>query len=208
MASNWSERAQGIEAERRERAEDFWTSLLVLPPGELRSARRWLIATGILSIVTGIVALAVPAAASVGTSLFVGWVLVFAGVVMTVSSFSRGSAGRATLGVVNGLLTLIVGLYIVIFPLSGTLTLTFALAVWFFALGVNELIYALRARGQPGAWVLATGGLLSGVLGVLIVAELPSSAGWAIGLLVGINLLFWGIRALTFAALVKRAMTV
>ncbi|HEY4427516.1 MAG TPA: HdeD family acid-resistance protein [Solirubrobacteraceae bacterium] len=210
MASNWSEPARGTHENSpgEGRAEDFWASLLTLPPAELRSARRWLIATAAVSIVTGIVALAVPAAASVGTAIFIGWVLVFAGIVMTVHSFSGGSAGRATLAVLNGLLTLIVGLYIVIFPLSGTVTLTFALAVWFFGLGVVELIDALRARGRPGTGILAFTGALSAILGVLIVAELPSSAGWAIGLLVGINLVLWGVRALAFASLIKRATTV
>jgi uncharacterized membrane protein HdeD (DUF308 family) len=205
MASNWTEPAQGTGGSR---AEDFWASYLTLAPGKLRSARRWLIATGLLSIVTGIVALAVPAAASVATSIFIGWVLVFAGIVMVANSLSRGSAARATLGLLNSVLTLLVGLYIVIFPLSGTVTLTFVLAVWFFGLGVMELMTALRTRGQPGMGVFAFSGALSAVLGVLIVAELPSSAGWAIGLLVGINLLFLGIRALIFASLLKRATTI
>jgi uncharacterized membrane protein HdeD (DUF308 family) len=204
MASNWSEPATGL-GERP--AEDFWRSFLTMAPQELRSARRWLIATGVLSIVSGIVALAVPAAASVATSVFIGWVLVFVGGLMAVHAFSRVSTGRVTLGV-NGLLTLIVGLYIVIFPLSGTVTLTFALAVWFFGLGVIELSSALRSRGEPGMAVFAFTGILSAILGVLIVAELPSSAGWAIGLLVGINLIFWGVRALIFASLMKRALRV
>jgi uncharacterized membrane protein HdeD (DUF308 family) len=204
MASNLSEPAgSGIGGSG---AEDFWRSFLTLPTEKLRSARRWLIATGILSIVTGIVALAVPAAASVTTSIFIGWVLVFGGVVMVANSISNRSAGRSSVGIVSGLLTLIVGLYIVIFPLSGTVTLTFVLAVWFFALGTMEVMAALRARGRPGVAIFAFSGLLSLILGALIVAELPSSAGWAIGLLVGINLLLWGIRALMFASLLKQAL--
>jgi uncharacterized membrane protein HdeD (DUF308 family) len=204
MASNLSEPVGGRIGGSG--AEDFWRSFLTLPSDELRSARRWLLATGILSIITGVVALAVPAAASVATSIFIGWVLVFGGIVMWANSISNRSAGRSGIGVLNGLLTLIVGLYIVIFPLSGTVTLTFALAVWFFGLGAMELVAARRARGQPGTGVFAFSGLLSLILGALIVAELPSSAGWAIGLLVGINLLLWGIRALMFASLLKRAL--
>lgn len=203
MASNWSESAGDIG--RRE-GEDFWTQALKLPLEEARPARRRLIATGILSIVTGLVALAVPAAASVATSVFIGWVLVFAGIVMTAHAFSRRSAGQVTLALLNGVLTLLVGLYIVIFPLSGTVTLTFALAVWFFGMGVLELVTAMRSRGQPGTGMFAFSGALSAILGVLIVAELPSSAGWAIGLLVGINLLFFGFRALMLASVLKRAL--
>jgi uncharacterized membrane protein HdeD (DUF308 family) len=205
MASNWSEPVpRGVG---KVGFDDFLMDALKLPPEELRSARRWLIATGILSILVGLLALAVPAAASVGTALFIGWVLVFAGVVMTAHSFSRGSVGGVTLAVLNGLLTLVIGLYIVIFPLSGTVTLTFALAVWFFGIGVLEVVAALRTRGQPMAALLAFSGVLSAILGVLIVADLPSSAGWAIGLLVGLNLVFWGVRALMLASMLKRAST-
>jgi uncharacterized membrane protein HdeD (DUF308 family) len=206
MASNWSEPApQGVG---KSGLDEFLMETLKLPPEQLRSARRWLIASGILSIIVGVVALTVPAAASVGTAIFLGWVLVFAGVVMTAHSFSRGSAGGITLGFLNGLLTLLVGLYIVIFPLSGTVTLTFVLAVWFFGIGVLEVLTAWRAGGQPMAAVFAFSGVLSAILGVLIVADLPSSAGWAIGLLVGINLVFWGVRALMLASMFKRASTV
>jgi uncharacterized membrane protein HdeD (DUF308 family) len=187
-------------------AEDLLRALK-LPPKEMRSARRWLIATGIVSMIAGVVALAVPAAASVVTSVFIGWLLVFAGIMMITDAFSRRSAENITLAVLNGLLTLLVGLYIVIFPLSGTLTLTFALAVWFFGLGALELIGAARLRGQRGVGFLAFGGALSVILGALIVAEPPSSAGWAIGLLVGINLVLFGVRALMIASVLKRTFT-
>jgi uncharacterized membrane protein HdeD (DUF308 family) len=204
MASNLSEPAgRGVGGRG---AEDFWRSFLTLPSEELRSARRWLLATGILSIIAGLVALAVPAAASVGTALFIGWVLIFGGIVIAANSISNRSSGRASLGILNAVLTEIVGLYIVIFPLSGTVTLTFALAVWFFGLGLIELMAALQARGQPGMGVFAFGGVLSVIIGALVVAELPSSAGWAIGLLVGINLVLWGIRALMFASLLKQGV--
>jgi uncharacterized membrane protein HdeD (DUF308 family) len=99
----------------------------------------------------------------------------------------------------------VVGIYVLAFPLSGTITLTFALAVWFFATGALELLAAIegRARG-PATLFVALGGIVSMALGALIVADLPISAGWAIGLLVGINLMFWGVRALTVARLLKR----
>jgi uncharacterized membrane protein HdeD (DUF308 family) len=203
MASNWSESApQNLG---RGGSEDFWLRALGLPPEQLRSARRWLTATGVLSMVVGVVALAVPAAASVATSIFIGWVLVFAGIVMSAQTFSRSSAERSTLAFVNGLLTLLVGLYIVIFPLSGTVTLTFTLALWFFAIGVLEVYAAIRAWGEPMSAIFGFSGALSGLLGALIVAELPSSAGWAIGLLVGINLILFGVRALILASLLRRA---
>ena len=96
-------------------------------------------------------------------------------------------------------MTLIAGLYVLVFPLSGTVTLTFVLAVWFLASGVLLLIDALSPRAGAASWAAAFGGVLSIVLGFLVAASVPSSAPWALGLLVGIDLIFWGVRALTAA---------
>jgi uncharacterized membrane protein HdeD (DUF308 family) len=139
----------------------------------------------------------VPVLASVVTAIFIGWVLLVAGVAMAVYAVSRRSVLRG----VEALLTLIAGLYILVFPLSGTVTLTFVLTVWLLASGVVSLSRALQWRGAPEAWITALGGILSIVMGFLIAASLPSSASWAIGLLVGIDLIFWGIRALVGARL-------
>jgi uncharacterized membrane protein HdeD (DUF308 family) len=103
-------------------------------------------------------------------------------------------------------ITLIAGLYLLIFPLSGTVSLTFILAVWFCTSGLLSLIAAVRRPDAPDMAMTAFGGALSVILGVLIAASLPSSAGWAIGLLVGINLIFWGVRALAGARALKRLL--
>jgi len=108
--------------------------------------------------------------------------------------------------VANALLTLLVGLYLVIFPLEGTISLTLLLVIWFAGTGALELYGAYQLRGVPGAGWLLFNGVVSIVLAVLIAASLPSSAAWAIGLLVGINLVFWGMRALVTATILKRAL--
>jgi uncharacterized membrane protein HdeD (DUF308 family) len=182
------------------------TAGLPLPTDELRRIRRWLLVTGILSILAGVAAIAVPAVASVTTAIFVGWVLTFAGIVMAVHAFSLRGRRDIALNVLDAALALLVGLYLVIFPLSGTVTLTLLLAVWFFGMGVFSLVAAWRARGVPGAGIAALGGALSLVLGILVAVDLPSSAGWAIGLLVGVNLISWGVRAVMASSLLKRAL--
>lgn len=95
------------------------------------------------------------------------------------------------------------GFYLLVFPLHGTVTLTFVLAIWFFARGILTLMYAMRWRGIPGTCIYALRGILSVTLGFLIAASLPSSATWAIGLLVGVDLIFWGVRALVGSRLLK-----
>ena len=92
----------------------------------------------------------------------------------------------------KALIALAAGFYLLVFPLHGTVTLTFVLAVWFFARGILTLTYAMQWRGVPGSWIYALGGILSVILGFMIAASLPSSGTWAIGLLVGVDLIFWG----------------
>jgi uncharacterized membrane protein HdeD (DUF308 family) len=202
MAQQWTERL-GRAARP---AGSAWVAAVPLTTDELRRARNWLTAAGALAIVAGIVAIAVPAIASVTTTLFVGWVLMFAGIAMGVHAFSRRSRGRVSLELLNAALAFLVGFLLVLFPHSGTLTLTFLLAVWFFATGTMLLLGATQLRGLPGVGWMALNGGLSILLGILIVADLPSSADWAIGLLVGLNLLFWGIRALFAAYLLDRTL--
>jgi uncharacterized membrane protein HdeD (DUF308 family) len=168
----------------------------------IRRARSWLTVAGGLALVIGFVAVAVPLIGSVGITIFIGWVLVAAGILAGIHAISH----RAALRGLDAILTLVAGLYLLIFPLSGTISLTFILAVWLCASGVLSLIAAARRRDAPDMAMTAFGGLLSIILGVLIAVSLPSSAEWAIGLLVGINLIFWGVRALAGAHALKQLL--
>jgi uncharacterized membrane protein HdeD (DUF308 family) len=197
MAQQWTEQTAGNYPPSERPA--LWAFAARLTEDDFRRARKWLIISGILALVAGVVAIGVPIIASVTFAIFIGWVLVFGAVTMGIYAISNRAALRAA----EALLTLIAGLYILVLPLSGTVTLTFVLAVWFFASGVMHLILGVQGWDAPFAWVSALGGVVSIVLGVLIAASLPSSAGWAIGLLVGINLIFWGIRALMGAQLIR-----
>jgi uncharacterized membrane protein HdeD (DUF308 family) len=80
-----------------------------------------------------VVAVAVPTVASVAIAIFIGWVLVVGGIAMGIHAISH----RLPLSGLEAVLTVTAGLYVLIFPLSGTVTLTFVQAVWFFATGVN-----------------------------------------------------------------------
>jgi uncharacterized membrane protein HdeD (DUF308 family) len=177
------------------------------PRDEIRQAWIWLLVTGVLAVIAGALAIAVPAAASVTTAIFLGWVLVFASAVMLVHAFSRHTGRETWVRLLHAILTFVVGFYLLVAPLDGTLTLTFVLAAWFFASGIVELVAAVRHRGTPNAGISALNGVLSLVLGLLIAVDLPSSAGWAIGLLVGVYLLFFGARSLVLAAALRRLQT-
>lgn len=179
--------------------QQFWTFGGLLTREEIRRARRWLIVAGVLALIIGIASIAVPVVASVTIAMFVGWVLVAAGITVGIHAVSH----RASVRGLEALITLVAGLYILVFPLSGTVSLTFVLAVWLLASGVLSFIYAAQRRSEPGSWTYMFGSVLSVILGLLVAVGLPSSAAWAIGLLVGVNLMFWGLRALVGAWLLK-----
>jgi uncharacterized membrane protein HdeD (DUF308 family) len=179
---------------------------LILSDDDVRRVRRWLLVSGVLSLLAGAATITVPAVASVTITIFVGWILLLAGVVMGIHAFSLRAGGHGGLRVLSALLALVVGIYLVAFPLSGAVTLTFLLAVWFFGMGALDLITAWQMRGRPGTGIAGLSGALAVALGVLVAAELPSSANWAIGLLVGINLILWGERSLVAARLLTRGL--
>ena len=185
------------DASSHETGRGFGSTAGWLTRNQLRRVRRRMVVAGVLALVLGFVSIAVPAVTSVAISVLVGWILVAAGVALGIRAISARAPWRA----VESLLAVIAGLYILILPLSGTVTLTFVLAVWFIASGIITLI---DARGAPTwSWPPALGGLLSVILGILIAVKLPSSAAWAIGLLVGINLIIWGVEVLAASRLLR-----
>jgi uncharacterized membrane protein HdeD (DUF308 family) len=172
----------------------------------LRRSWKALMAVGILAIFVGCVAILVPAVASVGTAIFVGWILMIAGAFLVAGAFSAHSIGTVVLRLAWAILTILVGFWLVIEPDNGTLTLTIVLGVYFLFMGITRIAIAFADRGKPNAGLLGLSGFAGLLVGILILAELPSSADWAIGLLVGIDLIFAG-WTLTSVALFGRDLS-
>jgi uncharacterized membrane protein HdeD (DUF308 family) len=171
-------------------------------------ARSWkgLMIVGVLAIVVGAVAILVPAVASVGTAIFIGWILLIAGAFLVAAAFSAHSVGSLILRLIWAALTVIVGLWLIVEPHNGTLTLTFVLGVYFLFMGITRITVAFLGRGQPNAGLVGLSGVAGLLIGILVLAKFPSSADWAIGLLVGIDLIFAG-WTLTSVALVGKELS-
>jgi uncharacterized membrane protein HdeD (DUF308 family) len=165
----------------------------------MRKAHRRLLIAGVLSLIVGAVAIVVPAVASVATAIFIGWILVVASVVQAAEAFSVRHVGRRILRLLLAAITLAAGVYLLVAPLDGTFTLTVMLVIWFVAAGVFRVAVGLSEWGVPGAGMLTFTGVLDLALAVLIAEQLPDSAGWAIGLLVGIDLIFTGVFLVALA---------
>ncbi len=172
----------------------------------LRKSWRALMLVGVLAIFIGCLAILVPAVASVGTAIFIGWVLLIVGGVLVAAAFSAHSVGTVALRLAWALLTVIVGIWLIVEPRHGTLTLTLVLGIYFLFMGLTRTAAAFAVRGQPNAGLLGLSGVTSLLIGILVLAEFPSSADWAIGLLVGIDLIFAG-WTLTSVALLGKDLT-
>jgi uncharacterized membrane protein HdeD (DUF308 family) len=168
-------------------------------------ARSWktLMTVGVIAIVVGCIAILVPAVASVGTAIFIGWILLFAGAFLIAGAFAAHSIGTVVLRLLWALLTVVVGLYLIFEPHNGTLTLTLVLGIYFLFMGITRISAAFIARGRPNAGLVGLSGFAGVLIGILVLAKFPSSADWAIGLLVGIDLIFAG-WTLTSVALVGK----
>lgn len=168
-------------------------------------SRSWkgLMTIGVLAIIVGCIAILVPAVASVGTAIFIGWILLIAGAFLIAAAFSAHSIGTVVLRLIWAALTVIVGVWLIIEPHNGTLTLTLVLGIYFLIMGLTRTTVAFMARGQPNAGLVGLSGIAGLLIGILILVKFPSSADWAIGLLVGIDLIFAG-WTLTSVALVGK----
>ena len=156
-------------------------------------SRGWSVAWGIALIVIGILALLMPGVAALATALTLAWLLVFAGVVEMVHAFQTRRRSGFGWKLAAAIITLILGVCILLFPVAGIATLALWIGAFIFAGGVVRLILAFRVRPARGwGWVLLDG-LLAIVIGGLIAWGWPASSIAFIGLLTGFWLLFSGV---------------
>jgi uncharacterized membrane protein HdeD (DUF308 family) len=154
--------------------------------------RTWFITLGIILIILGVLAILFPFLTTIAVKVFLGWLFLIGGVVQIIHAFSAKQWGGFLWSLLIGLLYVIVGAWLAFFPLTGILALTILVAAMFVVEGILEIVMAFRMRPLQGwGWALFSG-IVALAVGVLIFAGLPSSAVWAIGLLVGINMISSG----------------
>jgi uncharacterized membrane protein HdeD (DUF308 family) len=170
----------------------------------LKRGRKWLMVSGVLAVIAGFVAIVVPAVASVTVAIFIGWMLLFGGIALLIDAFAVREIGRIVMRVLLALAAGAAGIAMLVAPLHGTYTLTVLLVLWFTVTGLVRIGAAVAERGVPGAGWMGVNGVVTLLLAILIGANLPSSADWAIGLLVGIDFLFYGFGAIAAAQALKQ----
>ena len=167
----------------------------------LRAHWKFFLIEGIVLLILGAIAVVVPPVATVAVELFIGWLILLSGVLGLVMTFqTRGSPGFGW-SLLSGLLGIVVGIVLLMWPLSGVLSLTVMLTVFLTLEGVASIMYALAHRRESSSrWeLMLVSGIVDLILAGLILAGLPGTAAWAIGLIVGINLLFGGVALVAMA---------
>ncbi|HUN28049.1 MAG TPA: HdeD family acid-resistance protein [Steroidobacteraceae bacterium] len=167
---------------------------------------RLFLAEGVILVILGTLAVLAPTVASIAATVLFGWILLVSGAVGLYTTIRARRAPGFTWSLVSALTALVAGALLLVWPLQGTLSLTAVLIAFLALEGVVSILYALDHRkGLSGrwGWMLASG-IVDLILAGIILAGLPGTALWALGLIIGINMIFGG-WALVAMALHARA---
>lgn len=164
----------------------------------------WLIALAVSFIVLGMIAIIEPAIAGLALTIWVGWLLIFGGLVHMIGAFRAGGFGGAIWQLLLAAVYVVGGLYFLTHTLLALGTLTLFLAGILFAEAVLEIIAFVQSPGEPGRMWRVVNAAITLLLGVMIWSQWPSSSIWAIGTLVGVNLLMTGFSRLMLGMIGRR----
>lgn len=160
---------------------------------------KWLLFEGIIFVVFGILAIALPNVFTLSLELIIGWLFLIGGAVQLVRCFQLRHAPGFPFSLINALLSVIVGILLVANPLGGVLTLTALMAIFFIIEGITEIGMAIKFRQLKNWNWLFFDGILVLIMAFIIISGWPQTASWVIGLLVGINMLFFGFSMISIA---------
>jgi len=163
-----------------------------------------LLLTGAFLIIFGLVAIASPAVAGTVVVMVIGALLTGAGVVEIFQAVRTDSWSNRIGTLLFGVITFACGLGVLGHPLFGLSFLTLLLIVYFVTGGIAKIISSFCYRPFSGWLMMCGSGLISLLLGVIIWQDWPLSGLWAVGVLVGIDLLLTGISILALAATIRR----
>ena len=160
------------------------------------SATHYAVGSSIVLIILGIASIVLPLMAGVSVALLAGAVVFIGGLLLIASAFASREGGAMLWRLLVGVVYVAGGIYLLLHPGFGLLTLTLLLAFLFLIEGVTEVISYFSLRSLPGSVALLLNGLVTLVLSVMIWRGWPSSSTWAIGTLIGINLITTGLSRL------------
>jgi uncharacterized membrane protein HdeD (DUF308 family) len=162
---------------------------------------------GIVLAILGLAAMTLPPLASLAVTIFLGWMFLISGIAGLVVTYWARQMPGFWWSLFSAALAVLAGLILIARPMQGVLTLTIVVGAYFLAEGVVTIMYALEHRKELSArwaWLMAAG-LMDILIAFLIISGLPGSAEWAIGLLVGINLVIGGASLVGMALAARKS---
>src|SRR3954454_11225537 len=173
----------------------------------VRAHWRAFLIEGIILVVFGLAAIILPPLASLAVTILLGWMFVMTGIAgLALTFWARGMPGFWW-SLLSAALAIGAGLILLLQPVQGALTLAIVVGVYFLAEGVATIMYALEHRrelSERWSWLLIAG-IVDVIISGLIITGLPGSGLWAVGLLVGINLVFGGASMIGMALAARNA---
>jgi uncharacterized membrane protein HdeD (DUF308 family) len=182
---------QDMEAQIKKSIHDHWRSFLI---------------EGIILLVLGLVAIVLPPIAGMATTIIVGWVFLIGAIVGLSATFMARRAPGFWWSVLSAVVALLAGLVLLLNPAQGLITLTYVLIAFFVVDGLVIIVMAFEHRRELShrwQWMMI-GGLMDLILAVLIVSGLPGAFAWALGILVGIDLIWGGVSLIAMALSARR----
>jgi uncharacterized membrane protein HdeD (DUF308 family) len=162
---------------------------------------------GIVLALLGLAAMIVPPLASLAVTIFLGWMFLISGVAGLFVTYRTRQMPGFWWSLFSAALAILVGGILLAKPEEGTFTLTIVIGAYFLAEGVVTIMYALEHRrelSERWSWLLISG-VMDLLIAFIIVVGLPDSAKWAIGLLVGINLVLGGAAMVGMALAARQS---
>ncbi len=147
---------------------------------------------GLITMIFGFLSIMAPMVTGLALAVMVGILMIAGGIARIAFSFRAGSFGKGALGFLFGGIVAFFGALVLAHPLIGLGSLTFLLISYFLAEGIMEIACAFKVKPEQGWGWMIFNGAVAFLLGVMLWQSWPLSGGWAIGVLVGIKLIFAG----------------
>jgi len=173
----------------------------------LREHSTFFLVEGLVLLILGALAILLPPIATLAVTIIFGWIFLVSGLIGWMTTFAARGAPGFWWALLSAVLATAAGLILLLQPVQGAVSLTLLLIVFFVIEGMATIAYAFEHRRElSGRWEwMLVSGIIDLVLAAIILAGLPGTAAWALGLLVGINLIFGGAALVAMAWHARRA---
>ena len=156
---------------------------------------------GIILVLLGIAAIVLPPIATIAFTIIIGWIFLVSGILGLITTFWARQAPGFWWALISAIIAIAAGIVLLLWPISGAVSLTLVLIAFFVVEGIASILYAIEHRNQlTGRWGwMLFSGIVDLILAAIIFSGLPGTAVWALGLLVGINMVFGGVALIGMA---------